>query len=227
MTDTTTRMFNAEARDYELTRRRLVPCFDGLYAAAVRALDLTGPGPLTDVLDLGAGTGMLAGMVADAHPGARLTVLDGAPAMIEQARAIVGARIVAAHVQDLREPLPAGPWDAVVSALAIHHLRDAETADLYARVLAVLRPGGVLINAEQVLGATPALDAVVRAWHEREARALGATDAEWAASVERMRRDRCATVDAQLTMLCDAGFTDVAVHFADGRFAVLAGRRAA
>ena len=122
--------------------------------------------------------------------------------------------------------MPAGPFDAVVSSLAIHHLDDAAKASLYARAHDVLRPGGALINAEQVLGATPALDALLRQWHEDEARALGASDAEWAAAAERMRHDCCATADAQLDMLRAAGFQDVAVHFSDGRFAVLAGRRA-
>jgi tRNA (cmo5U34)-methyltransferase len=96
---------------------------------------------------------------------------------------------------------------------------------LYARAHAALRPGGVFVNAEQVLGATPALDALLWRWHEREARALGATDAEWAAAVERMTHDRCATLDTNLQLLRDAGFQDVAVHQADGRFAVVAGRR--
>jgi len=218
-------MFNADAAGY--SRRRLVPCFEGFYGAALRALDLAEPGPLGTVLDLGTGTGALAAMVAEAHPSVQLTLLDGAPAMVERAAATLGPRAVAALVQDFGDGLPAGPFDAIVSALAIHHLDDAEKASLYARAHDVLRPGGVLVNAEQVLGATPALDALLRRWHEREARALDASDAEWAAAVERMRHDRCATADAQLEMLRAAGFEDVAVHFADGRFAVLAGRRAA
>ncbi len=216
-------MFNAEAAGY--TRRRLVPCFDGFYGAALRALELAAPGPLRAVLDLGTGTGALAAMVADAHADARLTLLDGAPAMIEKAAATLGPRAAAVFVQDFADQLPAGPFDAIVSALAIHHLDDAAKASLYARAHDVLRPGGVLVNAEQVLGATPALDALLRRWHEREARALGATDEGWAAAAERMRHDRCATADAQLEMLRAAGFEDVAVHFADGRFAMLAGRR--
>ncbi len=220
-------MFDGEAEGYEGARRRLVPCFDGFYGAALRALDLAAPGRVTEVLDLGAGTGMLAAMVARARPDARLTVLDGAPAMVAEARRTLGDRLATAHVRDLREPLPEGPWDAIVSALAIHHLADADKAGLYGCAYDALRPGGVLVNAEQVLGATPALDALAWAWHQREARALGSDDAEWAASVERMRHDRCATAEAQLTMLRDAGFEDVAVHFADGRFAVLAGRRPA
>lgn len=225
MSNPTTAMFDAEAAGY--SRRRLVPCFDAFYGAAVRALELAAPGPVDDVLDLGTGTGALAAMVAGAHPGARLTLLDGAPAMVDKAAAALGPRAAAALVQDLADPLPSGPFDAVVSSLAIHHLDDAAKASLYARALEILRPGGVLVNAEQVLGATPALDMLLWRWHEREARALGATDAEWSASVERMRHDRCATVDAQLEMLHAAGFADVAVHMADGRFAVLAGRRPA
>jgi len=225
MMNETTAMFDPKATSY--TRRRLVPCFDGFYGAALRALALAEPGPLRAVLDLGTGTGALAAMVADAHPDAELTLLDGAPAMVAEAAATLGPRAAAAIVQEFEDPLPAGPFDAIVSALAIHHLDDAAKASLYARAHDGLRPGGVLVNAEQVLGATPALDGLLRRWHEREARALGATDAEWAAAVERMRHDRCATADAQLEMMRAAGLEDVSVHFADGRFAVLTGRRAA
>ncbi len=224
MTNKTTAMFNAEAASY--SRRRLLPCFDGFYGSALRALELAAPGPLRAVLDLGTGTGALAAMVADAHPEAQLTLLDGAPAMVEKAVATLGPRAAAGLVQDFADPLPAGRFDAVVSSLAIHHLEDEAKTSLYARGHDVLRPGGALINAEQVLGATPALDALLWRWHEREARALGATDADWGAAAERMSHDRCATVDAQLEMLRDAGFVDVSSHFADGRFAVLAGRRA-
>jgi tRNA (cmo5U34)-methyltransferase len=224
MTNATTAMFDSEAAGY--TRRRLVPCFDAFYGAALRALALAEPGPLRAVLDLGTGTGALAAMIAGAHPDARLTLLDGAPAMVAVAAERLGPRAAAACVQDFADPLPVGPFDAVVSALAIHHLDDAAKASLYVRAHDVLRPGGVLVNAEQVLGATPALDALLRRWHEHEARALGATGAEWAAAAERMRHDRCATADAQLEMLRAAGFADVSTHFADGRFAVLAGRRA-
>lgn len=148
-------------------------------------------------------------MVADARPEAQLTLLDGAPAMVEKAAATLGPRAVAALVQDFSEPLPAGPFDAVVSSLAIHHLDDAGKASLYTRVRDVLRPRGVFVNAEQVPGATPALDALLWRWHEREARALGATHEEWVAAVERMTHDRCAGVETNLELLRAAGLEDV------------------
>jgi tRNA (cmo5U34)-methyltransferase len=226
MTDSTpnaTATFDAQAAAYETPRRRLIPCFDAFYGTATGALGLLGRPPRR-VLDLGAGTGMLAARVAAAHPDAELVLTDGAPAMLEQARAALGSR-AQLHVADLADPLPPGPFDAIVSALAIHHLDDAGKQALFARVHAALPPGGVFVNAEQVAGPTPALDRCYRAWHEASARALGATDDEWAAAEERMRHDRCADVESQLRWLRDAGFDAADCLFKDHRFAVLVARR--
>jgi tRNA (cmo5U34)-methyltransferase len=126
-------------------------------------------------------------------------------------------------VADLTDPLPAGPFDAVVSALAIHHLDDAGKRDLFARIRAVLRPGGVFVNAEQVCGPTPADQARYEVAHERDARALGSDDAEWDAAVVRMSHDRCATVEDQVAWLRAAGFDAVDVDFKRFRFAVYHG----
>lgn len=215
--------FHAQAESYDTVRRRLVPPFEAFYGTAVRALELVS-GPVGRVLDLGAGTGLLAGRVLEAHPAAELVLFDGAPAMLDQARTTLGDR--ARYVTgDLAGPLPEGPWDAVVSALAIHHLTDAGKADLFARVLEGLAPGGVFVNAEQVAGPTAWLDDLYARRHEQAARALGATDDEWAAAQDRMRHDRCASVEQQLAWLHAAGFADADCLFKDHRFAVLVARR--
>lgn len=222
MSDGARAVFQAHAEDYDAERRRLLPCFDAFYAAAIDAVGLC-ERPLHRVLDLGAGTGLLAGAVARAHPAAQLTLLDGAAAMLAQARTRLGdsPRYV---VADLGDALPEGPWDAVVSALAIHHLDDPGKRALFARVREALAAGGVFVNAEQVAGESPWLDAVYVERHERAARALGATDAEWAAATQRMSHDVCATVDDQLAWLREAGFADAGCLWRDGRFAVLVAR---
>lgn len=224
MTDATV-VFDLHARDYDALRRRLVPAFDGFYGAALDALGLA-QRPLRRVLDLGAGTGLLAAMVARAHPGAGLVLLDGAGEMLGQARERLGDRRATYVTADLGDPLPGGPWDAVISALAIHHLDDAGKRDLFARVHDALAPGGMFVNAEQILGPTPELDAVYLRRHRADALALGATEAEWGAALARMDHDRCATVADQLAWLAEAGFTEVDAPWRSGRFAVLAGRRA-
>jgi tRNA (cmo5U34)-methyltransferase len=84
----------------------------------------------------------------------------------------------------------------------------------------------MFVNAEQVLGPTPELDAVYRERHRAQAFALGVSDVEWEATLERMSHDRCDTVADQLAWLAGAGFTDVDSPWRSGRFAVLAARRA-
>ena len=55
------------------------------------------------------------------------------------------------QVADLRDPLPAGPFDLVVSALAVHHLDGPEKATLFARVAGALRPGGRFVLGDVIL----------------------------------------------------------------------------
>jgi tRNA (cmo5U34)-methyltransferase len=223
MTDRTTAIFEAYANDYDAARRRLVPMFDTFYGTAVQALELA-PAPVTRVLDLGAGTGLLSARVLAEHPSAEVVLLDGAPAMLDEARARLGdrARYV---VGDLTDPLPPGPWDAVVSALAIHHLPDEGKAQLFTRVREALAPGGIFVNAEQVAAPTPELDSHYLRHHENCARALGTGDAEWDAAIERMRHDRKASVEAHLEWLRRAGFADADCLFKDHSFAVVVARR--
>lgn len=216
--------FARHAVGYDDPRRRLIPPFEAFYGAAVDALGLAGR-PLRRILDLGAGTGLLSAAVLDAHPDAHVTLLDGAAPMLDQARARLGER-ASYVVADLTDALPGGPWDAVVSSLAIHHLDDAGKRELFARVHDALAPGGVLVDAEQVAGPTAFLDAHYRAWHERGSRVLGTTEAEWRASLGRQAHDRCASVEHHLAWLRAAGFGDADCLFQDHRFAVLVGRRA-
>jgi tRNA (cmo5U34)-methyltransferase len=211
--------FNAYADSYNEARRRLIPPLDSFYAIATEALDLAGS--VRRVLDIGAGTGLLSAYVRSVLPDAQLTLLDAAPAMLAQARESLGDHNTRYVEGDLEEPLPQGPWDAVVSALAIHHLGDAGKRDLFARVRAALRPGGVFVNAEQVAGPTPRLSELYGSWHERRARGAGSDDAEWQGALERMSHDRLAGVGDQLTWLRQAGFAEVDCLFKEYRFAVV------
>jgi len=216
--------FSAHARDYEEQRRRLVPAFDAFYEAVTDVLGLR-EAPLRRVLDLGAGTGLLSAMVAAAHPEAELELLDGSEEMLDEARLRPDLHPSAVHVQDLRDPLPPGPFDAVVSALAIHHLEHDAKRELFAGLRECLRPGGVFVNAEQVAGPSQWLTDTYDELSVRQCRELGATNEELAAAWERMRYDRCADTESQLHWLRQAGFDPADVVFKSWRFAVLAAWR--
>ena len=51
----------------------------------------------------------------------------------------------------IEDPLPAGTFDLVVSALAVHHLQGEAKAELFRRIHVSLRPGGRLVLADVVL----------------------------------------------------------------------------
>jgi tRNA (cmo5U34)-methyltransferase len=176
------------------------------YGAAVAAIDCRSGGPVERILDVGAGTGLLTATVAAAYPDARFELLDGSAEMLAEARERLGGLVTGVHVQDMADGLPEGPFDAVISALAIHHLQDQDKRVLFGRVHEVLRPGGVFVNAEQVLGPTPKLAERYRQMWERMCRELGASDEEIVAAKERRIYDRSADLESQLAWLREASF---------------------
>jgi tRNA (cmo5U34)-methyltransferase len=222
------RSFGAAAAGYDAARRALVPCFDALYGNALEVIADWGPPEGACVLDLGAGTGLFAAMVLDRFPSARLRLVDLSPDMLARARRrFAGAdpSRVAFGVLDMAEGDLCGPWDLVVSALAIHHLDAGAKRALFARVRAALAPGGLFVNAEQVLGPGGAAEARYHRVWESQTRAAGATNDDILRARERMRHDRCDTVEDQLRWLREAGFAGADCTFKAWRFAVLAAWR--
>lgn len=225
MADNAIDSFEAHAADYNALRRKLIPPFDRFYGAAVDAVGFGGNKPKR-ILDLGAGTGLLAAQLADRYPAARFVLQDGSPAMLERASELLGDKIESVVVSDFADPLPEGPFCAIVSSLAIHHVEDDGKRDVYARAHEALAPNGWFVNAEQVAGPTELLEKEFNAWHEREAKALGTSDDQWAAALERFTHDRRASVHDQMKWLTQIGFIDVECLFQEYCFAVLIGRKA-
>src|SRR5258708_37302608 len=88
-----------------------------------------------NVLELGVGTGETALRVLARNPGASWTGIDGSEAMAARARErLPGADIRVARLED---PLPEGPFDLVVSVLAVHHLDGEGRRDLFTRIAEV------------------------------------------------------------------------------------------
>jgi tRNA (cmo5U34)-methyltransferase len=105
-------------------------------------------------LDLGAGTGATAMAVLARHPGASVVALDESEQMLAAAGAALG-NAATTVVGGLAGPLPDGPFDLVVSALAVHHLDGPGKADLFRRVARVLAPGGRFVLGDLVVPEDP------------------------------------------------------------------------
>ena len=161
--------------------RAEVPAYARLQEAVAEASEgMT----VTRVLDLGTGTGETLAAVLERHGGAAAVGIDKNEAMLDAARARLRGLAVELVVAQLTDPLPPGPFDLVVSALAVHHLEGPDKAALFARVRGVLRPGGRFVLGDVVIPVDPA-DAVTPV--------TGA-------------HDRPSTLAEQLGWLADAGF---------------------
>jgi tRNA (cmo5U34)-methyltransferase len=140
-------------QDYDFTldsylsmMREAVPGYDRFEAATVAA---TGT-EATTILELGTGTGETARGVLEKHPDAHLTSIDASPGMVRVARENLPGDRAEVILGRLEDPLPRGPFDLIVSALAVHHLEGRDKADLFRRVAAVLASGGHFVLADVV-----------------------------------------------------------------------------
>jgi cyclopropane fatty-acyl-phospholipid synthase-like methyltransferase len=111
------------------------------------------------VLELGTGTGETAQRVLAANPKATLVGVDASSEMLAHAQARLPADRAQLLVGRLEDPLPAGPFDVVVSVLTVHHLDGPAKADLFRRVRSVLSPDGRFVLGDVVVPEDPS-DAV-------------------------------------------------------------------
>jgi tRNA (cmo5U34)-methyltransferase len=131
---------------YLATMAEEIPGYEELQEAVVAA---TGEARAERVLELGTGTGETALRVLAARPDASWVGIDASEPMLARARERLPG--VDLRLQRLEDELPAGPFDLVVSALAVHHLDGAGKQALFSRVAGVLRPGGRFVLADLVV----------------------------------------------------------------------------
>ncbi|PRX18691.1 methyltransferase family protein [Actinoplanes italicus] len=124
------------------------------FAAMLDAVAAVTGGEPPRLLDLAGGTGTISLRTLARFPGARLTVLDQDPVLLTIAESSLRDRatIVDADLGDpgWRAKLPDEPFDAVLTATALHWLPAERVSALYAEILQVLRPGGIFANADHM-----------------------------------------------------------------------------
>ncbi|QYR23880.1 class I SAM-dependent methyltransferase [Paenibacillus sp. sptzw28] len=215
--------FDEIAGVYDRQRRMLIPRFDDLYNTPTDYAQVKGSAP--KILDLGAGTGLFSSFMLSKYPDAELTLIDLSSNMMDIARARFNQYSnVSFIVADYSNYVYREKYDLIISSLSIHHLEDLEKKAIYEKAFKLLNDGGMFINADQVLGATPPVQNYYqRKWIESvQQSGLSRDDLELA--LERMKLDKYATVRQQLEWLSGAGFTDVDCIYQHYNFAVMTGR---
>jgi SAM-dependent methyltransferase len=203
------------------------------------------------VLDLACGTGSISRRVLARLPGASTVAVDVDPALLAIATASLGhddrVRIVRA---DLRDPAWAASvgesgFDAVLTATALHWLPEPALRRLYRDLRSLVRPGGVVANADEMAAsALPRLgEALGRVARRRRAELcadgrpgwvdwwdIAAADPALAEAVAERRRffggdhssEFVPPAEWHVAALTDAGFAEAGVAWRSGPAAIVA-----
>jgi SAM-dependent methyltransferase len=150
------------------------------------------------ILDLAGGTGSITRRALDRWPGATSVILDVDPALLAIAAATFAADArVDVATADLAtdgwtDGLPPASFDAVLTATALHWLTAERVAAVYRGAAGLLRPGGVLVNADHhpdagLLSLEEGFAAIRAARAEALRAETGAVD--WAGWWKELRRD--------------------------------------
>jgi tRNA (cmo5U34)-methyltransferase len=208
------REFDREASGYDREAPASMPAYSDLHSALVWGIPFV-PTRSFRVLELGVGTGTLTARILATFPHAQLTGIDLSPRMIALARRKLRpyrdrVELIAGDIARF----PETPWDVVVSALAIHHLRDAEKWRLFRRIRRWLTSGGYFGDGDDHLPEDPIFDVRYSEIASRLSRP-GGPASEWSSPQqvwhEHERYDRPCTLTAEVNALQRARFHHVGV----------------
>ncbi|WP_411275183.1 methyltransferase domain-containing protein [Daejeonella sp.] len=133
------------------------------------------------ILDLGCGTGNLTDQMFKSFPEAEIDALDISEEILNESRKRFSNTPTIRYIQAdfKRMHLPPGSYDLIMSSIAIHHIDDPDKIKLYAEVYLALKPGGILVFADQTRGINDEIyKKNISAWKE-EAFKLGSTQENW------------------------------------------------
>lgn len=192
-------------------------------------------------LDLGCGEGMLSAALLDEFPASEgwlVEATDGALRAVRQRfQKRPGVHLIAAdyRVEQWVESLKgSGPFDVIISGLAIDELSNARKQALYREIFALLSPEGIFLNLEHVASATRWTESVwddcmIQSIFGRELKEVpGRTRAEVAR--EYYARMAASGAGAPLEVQCDwlreTGFENVDCYLKVQELAIFGGQRA-
>jgi len=187
-------------------------------------------------VDLGAGTGAATRAVLNEYPNAAAILAEYSEQMATEGRKLLtefDGRYRYVEFDMLAQAWPEvipDPVDAVVSALAVHHLPDERKRSLFREIRTGLKPDGWFINYDPIRAPDDRLEA---AWERvndryepsgpfRRANRTPQEQARWENHVRYM-----IPLEPQLSWLADAGFVDIDVFWKRLDWVIYGGRRPA
>lgn len=213
--------FNLIAEEYDKNRRKFIPCFDDYYVNTTRfiASNITAP---NHILDLGAGTGLLSYYWYKHFPTAEYLLVDIADDMLGVARKrFKGLSDVGFKALDYLEGLPEGDFEAIISALSIHHLEAEEKARLFSQVYDKLPQNGIFVNYDQFCDDDVRMNSWFNTYWENQLATSGLTEKDIELWKERKKLDRECSVEKETEMLSSCSFGTVKCVYSYQKFSVI------
>lgn len=213
--------FNLIAREYDSNRKKFIPCFNDFYESTTNFIAANIEEPKR-IIDLGAGTGLLAYFWYRRFPSASYVLMDVAEDMLN----VAGKRFeqienISCQVGSYIDSLPEGFFDVAVSALSIHHLEDGDKVKLFAKIYDSLPVGGLFVNYDQFCAGQPELDRWFDSYWERQLAQSGLTEHDIVLWKERRKLDRECSVEREVEMLKCCGFQTVKCVYSYQKFSVI------
>lgn len=214
--------FNRISKEYDAKRRLFIPCHDEFYQETTAFIASCIRKPKT-VLDLGAGTGLLTSFWYRHFPESGYILMDEAEEMLGIARRrFAGCGNVVFETGNYADHLPANDFDAVISALSIHHLEDEAKSLLFRNLRNRLPAGGLFVNYDQFCASDERMNDWFSCYWEDGLARSGLNGDDLALWRDRQKLDRECSVSAEIRMLREAGFSSVECVFSRQKFAVVA-----
>ena len=224
MNKSVAKIFNSAAEKYDMQRNELIPLMDIFYSTAVELVKINNE--KGNILDLGAGTGLLTKLVIKKYPNAKYTLVDIADEMLDIAKErFETLDNISFNVEDYRVGISGGKYEAIISALSIHHLDSYEKRDLYNNIFNMLEEGGVFINADQVKGEDCDSEEIVKEYQLSYIENCSLLREEKDETYGRIKLDKMDKMSTQINMLKEAGFKSVDIYYKYYNYVVFRARK--
>ena len=213
--------FNLIAEEYDMNRRKFIPCFEDYYKNTTKFIVSNIHKPKR-ILDLGAGTGLLSYFWYLYFPASEYVIVDIADDMLQVARKrFAGIDTVLYQAADYSREFPAQDFDVIISALSIHHLENRDKKKLFERIYDKLPEGGLFVNYDQFCAGKADMDDWFDSYWESQLSDSGLTEHDIELWKERRKLDRECSVEEETAMLAERGFKSVKWIYTYQKFSVI------
>lgn len=213
--------FNLIAKEYDDKRRKFIPCFNEFYEHTTNLILSNAETPKC-VCDLGAGTGLLTYYWFKECGNAEYFLIDIADDMLEiSKKRFAGFANIHHYAMDYSKQLPDEKFDAIISALSIHHLDDIQKAELFKKIYDILPVGGMFVNYDQFCAGTPRMNKWFDLHWERQLYNSGLIDRDIELWQKRRQLDKECSVEKEIEMLHQSSFSDIKCLYSYHKFSVI------